>query len=198
VTASPPAPEIADPERRRRLLIGLATNPTAPPEIVARLAALPEPARAAAWLRTDLTDELANAIIDRGDPMALHSLGLNGHVPPAARQRLAAHPDPAIRAAAEQAGDFSAAAYRRFATANWDETRRHALRDPDLPAAVVGLLAHDPDRYVRCAAAGHPNLPVACLAILLNDEDDYVVECAAESSNMPVSWMYAYTEAAGL
>lgn len=147
------APLIRGRLRHERILRGLARNPAAPPDVVWRLIRLPV-VDVVAHRRTDITDDLAEAIVNIGDVHTSALLGHNNRVPVSVRWRLAGHPDPDVRAAAV----------------------RHGAPDDvpagrEVPSELLRHLAEDPDPTVRAMVAEHSRTPDETRTRLARDPD---------------------------
>ncbi len=171
------------------VLVGMAANPVAPPEILLRLAVVPRAAKEMAWRQSDLPDTVVERLLAGGDPTI--ALGLDSpRQSETTRQRIAKHPDAGIRDARGKSVENSIRTGSRVMP---DDLAEHAgpgglvglarHEDPVLRAAVAGTwdvmpvalrreLLADLDPGVRKAAAGypHPPAPVDLHAVLLADE----------------------------
>ncbi|MFC0532112.1 hypothetical protein [Phytohabitans kaempferiae] len=156
-------PVVNDARRLIRILCGVARNPSVPMDAVRRLLRLPAAAEQIARRRVDITDDLAQAIVDLGDVRAAESLGNNDHLPTGVRWRLVTHPEPSVRASAA----------------------RHAIPERvrpgcEVPAAMLTRLAEDPDPQVRARVAEHASTPEDVRARLAADVDPTVRRTIAE------------------
>ncbi|MFC8825621.1 hypothetical protein ACFT9I_09725 [Streptomyces sp. NPDC057137] len=167
-------------------LSGLGRNPTAPEDVLVRLAAHAAGRDEISWRRERLADAVVEALLAHGDGDTAVSLH-GDRVSPAMRRRIAEHPDPAVR---DAFGDYvrdSVARGTHVGVEDLEEAYgrpRTALvvaPTPALRAAVArawykrpldvqaGLLA-DPDPHVRAVATEHerPGVPpewrARCLA----------------------------------
>ncbi|MEV0810761.1 hypothetical protein [Micromonospora sp. NPDC050200] len=93
-------------------------------------------------------------ILASGHHWLLHSLALNRQLPNAVRMRLAAHTNPAIRAAlAAGAHDASRELYERLIDDPNTQVREHLAERDDVPADLLARLPRDPDPKVRTTLA---------------------------------------------
>lgn len=151
-----------DPPRTRHVLRGLARNPAAPPDVLRRLAGAPEAAAELARWRRDLSDDLIEILLAAGTPAIAEELVRNEAVGTALRWRLAAHPDPVVRAAVP----------RRFAPGRVGP-------GCEVSPALLEHLSRDPDAAVRAAVAAHDDAPVSVRVALAGDPDAGVREAVA-------------------
>ncbi len=158
-------------------LSGLGRNPSAPQDVLVRLAAHKAGRHGISQRRGRLEDAVVDALLKHGDCDT--AVGLHGdRISPEMRRRIAGHPDPAIRNAFT---DFVRAMVDRKVRIGIDDleeaygrprTTLAGAPSPRLRAAVarawhdrplavqVELLA-DPDPHVRAAATerGYPGVP---------------------------------------
>ncbi|MFF3217181.1 hypothetical protein ACFYYB_42010 [Streptomyces sp. NPDC002886] len=159
------------------VLEGLARNTALPEELAARL--LPyamAPLRLALRKGFAPGPALCEAFLARGEAEALAHVRA---LPPEFAARLAADPDPEVRAV--RAGRESARAGRqeRFAADAAAAVRVALAGRPDLPAGLLAALAADGDAGVRGAAASRgARLPQELLRGLLTDADPKVRSAA--------------------
>ncbi|MFF4342077.1 hypothetical protein ACFY00_19340 [Kitasatospora sp. NPDC001540] len=133
------------------LLAGLAENPALPADLVDRLIAAPHHSYALAR-RPGLTEAQLAALIAR----RAYRVALNRHLPPQARHRLAAHPDPYVRVAlvvSATDSDEDRELFERFAADPAPEVRKELAESDRTPADLRARLAADPDPEVRAALA---------------------------------------------
>jgi hypothetical protein len=171
------------------VLVGVAANLVAPPEVLFRLAAAPRAAKEMAWRQSDLPDTVVERLLATGDSAIALALD-SPRQSEATRQRIAEHPDAEIREARSRYVENLIQTGNRVMPDDLAEyagpgglvgLARH--EDPVLRAAVAGTwdampvalrreLLADPDPRVRKAAAGspHPPAPVDLHAVLLADE----------------------------
>lgn len=175
--------------RLRAALVGIAANPSAPPDVLLRLAALPETASEMAWRQQALPDEVTERLLTDFGPEVALALDRPDRSD-AVRRRIAEDPDAEVREARRRFVEHTIAAGNRvtpddLAVLAGPDGLTGLARDQDplLRAAVAGnwvdmpvelrreLLA-DPDPRVRRAAVGypHPSVPEDLLARLLADE----------------------------
>ncbi|MFE4633222.1 AAA family ATPase [Streptomyces sp. NPDC056773] len=91
---------------------------------------------------------------------------------------------------------FPPEALRRFAADPDAGMRVLALRDPDVPAALLERLAADGDHTVRRTVAEDSRTAPGTLLRLLGDDSEYVAAPAAASPNLPVEAMRAVLDLA--
>ncbi len=141
------------PETRRHVLNGLARNPSAPDGVLRRLLQAPWAATVMAGKRTDLTEQLALALLELDYDEVAVALGGNRSLPASVRIRLAGHPAARIRQAAA----------------------RSCYPPPgpgcETPPALLASLATDPDPDVRALVAVHPSTPDSERTWLATDPD---------------------------
>jgi hypothetical protein len=171
------------------VLVGVAANPGAPPEVLFRLTAAPRTAKEIARRQSDLPDTVVERLLATGDSAVALALD-SPRQSEATRQRIAEHPDAGIRDArsrfvddliqtgnqvtaddlAEYAGPGGLAGLARHE----DPVLRAAVAETwdAMPVALRRELLADPDPRVRKAAAGypHPPAPADLHAVLLADE----------------------------
>lgn len=123
-------------------LLGLARNPSAPQDVLVRLAHSARAAREMSWRRETLPDPVAIEILAHRDPSAVLHLGRQ-RVSRAILDRIAADDDERIRNAR---GDFVRGMIERSTFVHIDDLEE-ALGRPR------ALLAADPDPVVRAAVA---------------------------------------------
>ncbi|MEV6605015.1 hypothetical protein [Kutzneria sp. NPDC051319] len=173
----------------RKALLGIAANPSAPPDVLLRLTVLRATAEHLAWRQKNLPDIVVDALLALENSTV--ALALDGpRQPGAIRRRIAEHPNVEIRGAwrrftegminvgnrvmpddlAEYAGPDGLAGLARHA----DPVLRTAVAMTwdTMPVALRRDLLTDPDPRVRTAAAGHPHhsAPDDLHARLLADE----------------------------
>ncbi|MGW1013209.1 hypothetical protein ACWD4X_24615 [Streptomyces termitum] len=162
---------------RHPRLSGLGRNPSAPEDVLVRLAAHQAGRDGMSRRRGRLSDAVVEALLAHGDGRT--AVGLHGdRISPKMRRRIAEHPDPAIR---DAYADFIRDMVRRaVAVGIRDLEEVHGLPrealvgapDPDLrlavaqswhdrPLAVQVALLADTDARVRAAATRHrdPGVP---------------------------------------
>ena len=166
MSASCELPAIAQPVLET-LLLGLAGNPSAPPEVLIRLTAANIDR---SWLarRRDLPTEAAAALAADRDVTVRSNLASNPSLPPAVQVVLAGDADPRVRGRLAEGSEY-------FTTVGV-----HGRRIPDpLPRDVYELLARDPDPKVRRALAFNRHLPDDVRAGMLDDADSRTAAIAA-------------------
>jgi hypothetical protein len=143
----------------------------------------PEHARAVRWARSDnlrlrrraaevttLPSDLVALLTD--DPDQRVRATLAAHHPEApAELLLRCYLEGQFRAKPESKDRFPAAGLAGFADHDDARVRRLALRDPELGPEIADRLTHDPDEWVRKAAARCPRLPESRLLELLDDPE---------------------------
>ncbi|MGW5400468.1 AAA family ATPase [Streptomyces sp. NPDC003952] len=161
------------------VLQGLGRNPALPEELAVRL--LPygmAPLRIA--LREGFTPSpaLCAEFLARGEAEALaHAASL----PPEFAARLAADPDPAVRAVRARREGAAAGRQAVFAADAGADVREALAERPDLAAELLAALAADRDARVRAAVAARPaQLPEDLLRGLLTDTDPKVRAAACK------------------
>lgn len=153
-----------------KVLDGLAENPALPAGLVRRLVRYRRGFGHVAT-RPDLTLDLIEEILASGHHWLLHSLALNPQLPNAVRMRLAAHADPAVRAAlAARAHDAPRELYERLIDDPDTRVREYLAEHDDVPADLLARLARDPDPKVRATLARWwTQAPEAVRRVLLTD-----------------------------
>ncbi|WP_405827621.1 hypothetical protein [Streptomyces sp. NBC_01176] len=158
MSASFDLPALAQPGLEA-LLRGLAGNPSAPPEVLVRLASA-DIDRSALARRRDLPANAAAALADDRDASVRSELASNPNIPPAVQIVLAGDADPRVRGRLAEGAEY-------FTTVGV-----HGRQVPDpLPREVYELLARDPEPKVRRALAFNRRLPEDVRAGMLDDRD---------------------------
>ncbi|MCW2914273.1 MAG: hypothetical protein JWN52_2341 [Actinomycetia bacterium] len=140
----------------RRVLAGLARNPSAPEEVVLRLVNSPAASEVACRC-ANITEGLADELLGLGDVQVACYLGYNNRLPTAIRWRLATHPDPTVRATAP----------RRI-------SHDRVMSGCEIPVSLLERLAGDPDPQVRKEVAAHYDTPAGTRRRLAADLDPQV------------------------
>ncbi|EEP74649.1 hypothetical protein MCAG_04976 [Micromonospora sp. ATCC 39149] len=164
------ADDAPTPVHLSKVLDGLAENPALPASMVCRLVGYRRGSGYVAT-RADLTLDLIEEILTSGHHWLLHSLALNPRLPNTVRMRLAAHNDPAIRAAlAARARDAPRDLYERLIDDPDTRVRSYLAERDDVPADLLAQLAGDPDPQVRTTLARWwTQAPETVRRILLTD-----------------------------
>lgn len=161
---------IADAPAAHRALLAVALNPNAPPEVLSRLAALPQAHRFLAERDSALSRELLSVLLTDPDTWTSRALAAKPTTPWAIRCELAESSDVYVRAAAAQTGRLA--------------------DDPEACAQLERLLralAADHDPVVRAAVAGNPQLPVDLVPGLARDPESSVRLEVARRRYLPES-----------
>ncbi|TDC57900.1 hypothetical protein E1258_21400 [Micromonospora sp. KC207] len=170
------------------VLDGLAENPALPAGIVRRLVRYRRGFGHVA-MRDDLTLDLIEEILASHHHWLLHSLALNPRLPNTAGMRLAAHTDPAVRAAlAAHARSAPRDLYERLIDDPDTRVREYLAERDDVPADLLARLAGDPDPQVRTTLARWwTQAPEAVRRALLTDAADEVraAACATYYARSP-------------
>jgi hypothetical protein len=149
------------------LLLGLAGNPSASPEVLTRLTAA-NIDRSGLALRHDLSTDAAAALAVDGDVTVRSNLASNPTLPPALQVVLAGDADPRVRGRLAE----GPVCYTPFGI--------QGSGSPDLlPRDVYDLLARDPEPKVRRALAFNWNLPNDVRTRMLDDADSRTAAIAA-------------------
>ncbi|MFG2084436.1 MULTISPECIES: hypothetical protein [Micromonospora] len=171
-----------------KVLDGLAENPALPTGLVRRLVRYRRGFGHVAK-RADLTPDMIEEVLASGHDWLLRSLALNRQLPNAVRMRLAAHADPAVRAALVVGA--------RGAPREWYErliddpdrlVRGHLAERDDVPADLLARLATDPDPPVRATLARWwTQAPGPVRRLLLTDSVDEVraAACSTYYARLP-------------
>ncbi|MET8040514.1 hypothetical protein ABZU25_06565 [Micromonospora sp. NPDC005215] len=171
-----------------KLLDGLAENPALPIELVRRLVRHRRGSGHVA-MRADLTPDLIEEILASGYHWLLHSLALNRQLPHAVRMRLAAHADPAVRAAlVVGARDAPRELHERLIDDPEPRVREYLAQRDDVPADLLARLATDPEPQVRATLARWwTRAPEAVRRVLLTDPVDSVraAACSTYHARLP-------------
>ncbi|KOX07145.1 hypothetical protein ADK66_20500 [Micromonospora sp. NRRL B-16802] len=172
----------AVPTRARVVLDGLAENPALPAGMVRRLVRYRRGFGHVAT-RPDLSLDLIEEILASDHHWLLHSLALNPRLPNAIRMRLAAHADPAVRAAVVVgARDAPRELYERLIDDPDTQVREYLAGRDDVPADLLARLADDPDPQVRATLARwSTQAPEAVRRVLLTDPVDQVRAAACST-----------------
>ncbi|SCF48816.1 Leucine rich repeat variant [Micromonospora matsumotoense] len=182
------ADDAPTPAHLSKVLDGLAENPALPTGLVRRLVRYRGGFGHVAT-RADLTLDIIEEILASDHHWLLHSLALNPRMPNNARRRLAAHADPAIRAAlAAGARDASRDVYERLVDDPHTQVRTYLAERDDIPAYLLARLATDPDPQVRTTLARWwTQAPETTRRILLTDPVDEVraAACATYYARSP-------------
>ncbi|MBG6066323.1 hypothetical protein [Micromonospora ureilytica] len=176
------ADDTSTPAHLSKVLDGLAENPALPAGMVRRLMRYRRGSGHVAT-RPDLTLDLIEEILASGHHRLLHSLALNPRLPNAVRMRLAAHTDPAVRAAlAARARDAPRDLYERLIDDPDTRVREYLAEHDDVPADLLARLADDPDPKVRATLARWwTQAPEAVRRVLLTDPVDEVRAAACST-----------------
>ncbi|KIR61300.1 hypothetical protein [Micromonospora haikouensis] len=170
------------------VLDGLAENPALPAGMVRRLVGYRRGFGHVA-MRADLTLDVIEEILASGHHRLLHSLALNPQLPHTVRMRLAAHTDPAVRAAlAAHARDAPRELYEQLIDDPDTRVRSNLAERDDVPADLLARLAGDPDPQVRATLARWwTQAPEAIRRALLTDPVDEVraAACATYYARLP-------------
>ncbi|WP_328718022.1 hypothetical protein OHT52_00265 [Streptomyces sp. NBC_00247] len=129
--------------------------------------------------------------------MALHA---RDRIDPATAERIDRSHRPAKRTAWRPADEFPlpAAVLRLLATDPEPRMRQLATREPDLPSELLRALAADSDPGVRRTVAAHPGVPLRELTRLLADPSEQVATAAAGNPVLPPAEMHRLLALAGL
>ncbi|MFJ8113572.1 hypothetical protein [Streptomyces sp. NPDC096132] len=147
-------PLVPAPVHPDQVLQGLAVNPALPVALVRRLLPDRSAGHRAAQFREDLTEELIEEIIGRGDDDLVHSLACNWHLPPEVQARLADSPEDSVRAAIVIRGkELPRRVWERVVTDPSTEVRKFAAANAHLPSDLRSRFAGDPDADVRAELA---------------------------------------------
>jgi len=149
-------------------LSGLGRNPAAPEEVLVRLACHPAGRGGIAQRRGRLADPVVEALLTHGDRWT--AVGLHGErISPAMRERVAAHPDPAIRDA-----------FPGFVRTMVDRGVGMPIGDiEDAYGQIREILLSHPDSKVRAAVAeSWRDRPIEALRQMLADPEPVVREAA--------------------
>ncbi|GAA2110909.1 hypothetical protein GCM10009759_52550 [Kitasatospora saccharophila] len=167
-------------------LDGLAENPALPADLVDRLIAAPH-GPLALPRRRGLTEPQLDALIAHD----AYAVALSRHLPKPVRRRLAAHPDPDVRAAlvVSAAPDEDRELFERFAADPAPEVRKELAECGHTPADLRARLAYDPAPEVRAALGQHwTAAPEPVRRALLTDPEDSVRAAACATSFL--RWPY--------
>ncbi|MFJ9340397.1 hypothetical protein ACIRP0_14035 [Streptomyces sp. NPDC101733] len=158
-----------DPDLDRKLA-ALARQANLPPDTVTRLLRHTVARREVARLQSNLTSQQVEEILARG---AARSLAINSALSPAARIRLAAHPEESVRAAlAAGTRDDPPGLLAGLAADPSPLVRGFLAMNRYAPPAVRAALAGDPRAEVRQAIAVEwPDAPEEVRRALLTDPD---------------------------
>ncbi|MEV4847465.1 hypothetical protein AB0K20_30160 [Micromonospora matsumotoense] len=182
------ADDAPTPVHLSKVLDGLAENPALPAGLVRRMVRYRGGFGHVAT-RADLTLDLIEEILASDHHWLLHSLALNPRLPDTARRRLAAHADPAIRAAlAARARDAPRDVYERLIDDPHTQVRTYLAERDDMPADLLARLAVDPDPQVRTTLARWwTQAPETTRRLLLTDPVDEVraAACATYYARSP-------------
>ncbi|MFJ3205889.1 hypothetical protein [Streptomyces sp. NPDC086989] len=172
----------------------LALNRSLPRAIRMILAEHPDPAirkAVAVAAGGNAPRELFELLLDDGDPQVREHLAESDHVPPDLRARLAADPDPKVRATLAQWWTTAPEPVRRLLLTDPDDSVRagacatyfRRLPHPVPPADLIPALLADP--VTRAGAVRHCTLDTATARRLAVDRNDEVREELAEHPNLP-------------
>jgi hypothetical protein len=182
------ADDAPTPVHLTKVLDGLAENPALPAGLVRRLVRYRLGFGHVAK-RADLTPDMIEEILASDQHWLLHSLALNRQLPHTVRMRLAAHADPAIRAAlAVGARDAPRELYERLIDDPDPRVREYLAERDDLPADLLARLARDPDPKIRATLARWwTQAPEAVRRLLLTDPVDEVraAACSTYYARLP-------------
>ncbi|MCX5295205.1 hypothetical protein OG898_01685 [Streptomyces sp. NBC_00193] len=165
----PGLPELAHPAA---VLTGLTRNEALPEELAVRL--LPHdlaPLRLALREGFAPSPALCEEYLAHGESQALAH---NAALPPEIATRLAADPDPEVRAVRAKLESAGAGRHALFAADTEAQVRIALAGRPDLSAESLAALATDTDAGVRAALARRPELPEDLLRRLLTDTEPEV------------------------
>ncbi|WP_407836769.1 hypothetical protein ACE1OC_10285 [Streptomyces sp. DSM 116496] len=170
----PPEPPPGPPElvHLAAVLTGLTRNEALPEELAVRL--LPHdlaPLRLALRKGFAPSPALCEEYLAHGESQALAH---NAALPPEIATRLAADPDPEVRAVRAKLESAGAGRHALFAADTEAQVRIALAGQPDLSAESLAALAADTDAGVRAALARRPELPEDLLRRLLTDTEPEV------------------------
>ncbi|HEY1175179.1 MAG TPA: hypothetical protein VGF17_03405 [Phytomonospora sp.] len=150
-------------------LLGIAANPSAPPEVLVRLESLPG-ALAVIAGRADLDAEHAHRLHRDADTHTAIQLAGNRHAPTAIREQLAEHPDAYVREAVARVGHVAERVLVRLALDHDRKVRLGvATGRHNTPLTHKALLV-DGDAEVRRAVIARADLTDALAAKALDDD----------------------------
>ncbi|MFK0258628.1 hypothetical protein [Streptomyces sp. NPDC090445] len=156
----------ADSALHAKWISGLATNRSAPEDVLRRVFTLdPLPDGVLHWLRhCYLAPVAVKAAVTHPDPLLRKSVTENSFLPPDALALLTEDPDPGVR---------------------WRAVMMASERNVTLPTELAVRLATGPDARVRYAAIGLPGLPDETRLSLAEDPDPRVRAGALDSWSWP-------------
>lgn len=174
-------------------LLGIAANPSAPPEILARLASLPN-ALAVVAGRADLDPDHAHRLHRDADGYTAVQLAANRHAPTEIRELLAEHPDVYVREAVARTGHVAERVLVRLALDHEQKVRLGVATGPHNTPLTHKALLVDEDAEVRRAVVARADLTDEFASRLLNDPDEAMRRALAENPRISHETVKALTD----
>lgn len=168
----------AEHPKDRSVLLALAGNPNAPPQLLEDLARL-EIRRL-----EEGTARLA-ALSSTAPEDVLRRLAQNPSTPPSVLERLAASPADLVAATVAGRPDTPPSALERLKDHSSVVVLRSLARNPQTQQATLGALARHPDRTVREGVAHNRSTPAAALTLLAADREPWVRQNVAFNPATP-------------